>query len=714
MQMMKSLLRLHELRANVAVPGMIFYDEILHKNRVLLSHTDSFCLHQLAVADMLLKDGNTEEAIDMATRLVPIAEQFNNQMVYQGSLVNYVYKFIGLCYIRLGEQLNCILNHSSESCILPIKGKGVHQIKSPMQNAIRVFSKIIEQDTTDLESIWLMNIAYMTLGIYPDSVPLRYLIPIHTFDASYKNGQFKDVAPQLGLDLKGLSGSSIVEDFDNDHDLDIFYVSSGNNAQCHYFVNNGDGSFSDQTEKAGLLGEVSGRTCIQADYNNDGYLDIYVVRGAWENQENNFPPSSLLRNNGDGTFTDVTIQAGLLGFNPSYNAVWLDYNNDGDIDLFVSNESPNSGIHHSAQLFRNNGDGTFDEVAKELKIDLKGWTKGALSFDYNNDTWPDLYICRADGFNSLLKNNGKSADGKITFSEVANIAGTTGRRVSFYTLCLDYNNDGWIDLYTSHNSFNYLTDYLPAIGELRGMPSRERSHPIFYKNNGNGTFQDATEEVRLNRVIKNMGINYGDIDNDGFLDIYAGTGALSLSNLLPNLMLHNVKGAYFEDVTTETGTGNLQKGHGVSFGDIDNDGDQDIYEVMGDGWKGDVYQNVLYENPGSKNHWIHLKLVGVQSNRAAIGARVRINIQTSQGDRNIYGMVSSGGSFGASCLRREMGLADASKINVIEIFWPASGIKQIFKNVQMDHFYEIKESVNAIKPLNVKKISFQKNHSLKH
>ena len=167
-----------------------------------------------------------------------------------------------------------------------------------------------------------------------------------------------------------------------------------------------------------------------------------------------------------------------------------------------------------------------------------------------------------------------------------------------------------------------------------------------------------------------MGANFGDLDNDGWLDFYLGTGDPSLSTLIPNRMFRNADGKFFQDVTTSGGFGHIQKGHGISFADFDNDGDQDIYEVMGGAYAGDNYRNVLFLNPGHGNHWITLKLEGIRSNRAAMGARIRVTVQTAQGERSIYKTVSTGGSFGASPLRQEIGLGQAKAIRSVEIFWP--------------------------------------------
>ena len=208
-----------------------------------------------------------------------------------------------------------------------------------------------------------------------------------------------------------------------------------------------------------------------------------------------------------------------------------------------------------------------------------------------------------------------------------------------------------------------------------------------------------------------MGCNYGDLDNDGWLDFYVGTGNPSFAMLIPNRMFRNEKGKLFQDVTTSGGFGHLQKGHGVSFGDIDHDGDQDIYSVIGGAFTGDNYMNVLFENPGNENKWLTLKLVGQASNRSALGSRIKVIVTTQDGSkRMIHRTVSAGGSFGASPFRQEIGLGKVKSINSVEIFWPYSGEKQIYHNLDTNTCYLIKENDKQPQKLSFESFDFQKRN----
>ncbi|MEJ7617853.1 MAG: CRTAC1 family protein, partial [Pyrinomonadaceae bacterium] len=251
---------------------------------------------------------------------------------------------------------------------------------------------------------------------------------------------------------------------------------------------------------------------------------------------------------------------------------------------------------------------------------------------------------------------------------------------------------------------------------LMNLPSRAEL-PRLYRNNGDGTFADVTKRMRLDRVILPMGANYGDLDNDGWLDCYFGTGTPQFEALLPNKMFRNAEGRTFQDVTTSGGFGHLQKGHAVSFGDLDNDGDEDIFEVIGGALPGDAYKSVLFENPGHKGRWLTLELTGVRENRSAIGARVRVRARTKEGARrDIHRAISAGGSFGASPFRLHVGLGDAVAVDEIEIRWPASGkIQLLRRDLSLDRHYRLREGESELGTVELKRFSLSgKNQAEPH
>lgn len=606
-----------------------------------------------------------------------------------------------VCMLRKGEQENCCARHNADSCIFPIKGRGVHSLVEGSRGAVALLEQQLERRPGDLRARWLLNLAYMTLGEYPDKVPPRWVLDPRLFASEHDIGHFPDIAAEVGMDVVGLAGGVVVDDFDNDGFLDVMVSNWGLNKQLRLFHNNGDGTFTERTEEAGLTGLVGGINMIQCDYNNDGFIDVLVIRGAWIGREGHYP-ASLLRNNGDGTFTDVTEEAGLLRLRPSASAVWFDYNGDGWADLYLTAESI-GGDNVACELYRNNGDGTFTECAAEHGLDVVSWVKGVVSADYNNDGRPDLLVTRMDGPPLLFRNDGPagpdtSPKAPWRFTEVAEQAGVIRPMRSFPCFFFDYDNDGWADIFISGYSYQDVGDVL---ADYMGRPHAGQLGRL-YRNNRDGTFTDVSREAGVNRLFKAMGANFGDLDNDGYLDFYLGTGDPDFASLVPNRMFRNNGKGRFQDVTTSGGFGQLQKGHGIAFADLNNDGTQDIYSVVGGAYEGDEYHQQLFANPGHGNRWIKLTLEGVRSNRSALGARIRVVVSGSEGRREIHRTVCSGGSFGASPLRQEIGLGAASKIESLEINWPASGVRQRFTGLSLDRAYHVREDASRPDPIPLK------------
>lgn len=660
------------------------------------------------IARWLLNAGQSREA---AAALEDILRAAEGQADVTPTFVSAVRQLLALSWLRVAIAENCVGEAAAARCSAPMRRSGRPPGVAAARRAIGEYARVLRNapdESTALAARWLLNVAHMTIGEYPLGVPEQWLVPPAAFRSDRDIGTFIDVAPRLGLDDAGRKGGSVLDDFDGDGDLDLFASSAGlftvadgdNPNQLRYFRNEGDGTFSDRTAEAGLTGLVSGLHLTQADYDNDGRLDLLVLRGAWLNAPH---PNSLLRNNGDGTFSDVTGQAGLLIAAPTQAGAWGDFDNDGWIDLYVGNES-SDGSAWPANLFRNNGDGTFTDVAFDAGVAVVGFVKGAVWGDYDNDGRPDLYVTllRRDEPNRLYRNEGPGSDGGWSFRDVAAEAGVEGPPVSFPTWFFDYDNDGWEDLFVSGFSGG-LAD---VVLERLGRPHRGQL-PRLYRNNGDGTFADVTAEARLDRIMVGMGSNFGDIDNDGFPDLYLGTGDPDYRMLIPNLMFRNAGGAFFEDVTASGGFGHLQKGHGVSFGDIDGDGDQDLYHVLGGAFEGDTFPNALYLNPGHGNRWITLRLEGVTSNRRAIGARIRVTAATPAGERDIHVTVGSGGSFGASSLQQEIGLGDATAIRSLQIDWPASGRSDVYRDVEIDRTFRVREGDAALTPVEVARLALE-------
>jgi len=616
-----------------------------------------------------------------------------------------LHKSLAIAYLRLGEQENCLEMHGQKSCIFPIRGSGVHTATRGAQGAVREFSALLKVDPGDDISRWLLNIAYMQLGQYPAQVPRQWLVPESRFASEYDIGEFPDVAPLANMSIAELSGGIIVDDFDDDGLLDVMLSSSGPLDQIHFFHNNGDGTFSDRTRRAGLTGELGGLNIVETDYNNDGHPDVLVLRGGWWGKFGDYP-ISLLRNNGDGTFDDVTEAAGLLSAHPTQTGAWADFDNDGWLDLFVGHESAPDDPHPS-QLFHNNHDGTFIEIGAQNGLSDLGFVKGVAWGDFNNDGRPDLYVSVRGGANHLFRNDGpRDAEhprpDQWKFTDVSDHAHVADPKYSFATWFFDYDNDGWPDIFVAGYSIHSENE----VGAFEVGHPNHAELPRLYHNNRNGTFTDVTAAAHLDRAILTMGTNFGDLDNDGWLDIYFGTGEPAYEALLPNRMFRNREGREFQDVTTSGGFGHLQKGHGIAFADIENNGNEDVLEEIGGAFPGDTYEPVLYRNPGHGNHWITLELEGVQTNRAAFGTRIAVTFRDRNEQRRVYRTVGYGSSFGGNPLRQHIGLGKATSIEKIEIFWPASNTTQIFSNVPVDTAFHVKEGASNLVPVNYRTFAF--------
>lgn len=632
----------------------------------------------------LIYAGQTEKAITLLESLLKELE--NSSAEYQYQFTENILDLLALAWLRLGEQLNCIINHSAESCLFPIQGEGIHTLVEGSEKAIELYEKLLSDwRPGDMETIWLLNIAYMTLGKHPEAVPKEWLIPGELFEDSESFPRFRDAAPAVGLaDYMTLSGGSITEDFNNNGFIDVVASSWGLSDQLRYFENSGDGKFLDRTDEAGLTGITGGLNLIHADFNNSGYKDIFVLRGAWLGQAGHHP-NSLLRNNGDGTFTDVTKSAGLLSFHPTQTAVWADFNNNGWLDLFIGNESTADDPHPS-ELYLNNKDGTFRNVSLQSGVTVNQFVKGAVAGDLNNNGYPDLYLSVLDGDNILLENRGINSQGVPLFMNTADRAGVTEPYTSFPVWLWDFNNNGRLDIFVS----GYYANGADVANEYLGNPT-DAVMPKLYKNNGDGTFTDVTGAAGLNKVMYTMGSNFGDLNNSGYLDFYVGTGDPDMRALMPNRMFLNLDGERFEEVTAAGGFGHLQKGHGVSFADLNNNGHQDIFTVIGGAFEGDGYLNALFENPGNDHNWIILKFDGEMSNRSGLDNRVKVVLENDGSNRTIHRTVTTGGSFGSSAIQLEIGLGTATQIDKLEIFWPASETRQTFTGLEINQAYIISE-----------------------
>ncbi len=631
----------------------------------------------------LMNAGRNDEAIAVLNKIYEKILKLNFETKDQ-----IIFRILGLravTFFRIAELENCRMNHNSASCILPFQPAGFHKVRNGSEKTIEDILTILKLKK-DPNFIYLLNLAYMTLGDYPEKVPKEYLIPLTIDEEETKVGRFENISSSIGVDDYKLSGGVIIEDFDNDGDMDIIGSSWNLRDDMVYYTNEGDGSFSERHIEAGLKGITGGLNMIQGDYNNDGYVDVFVLRGAWLPIGKN--PNSLLRNNGDGTFSDVTIQSGLLSMYPTQTATWADFNNDGHLDLFIGNESFTLQEPNPCELYINLGNHTFKNIAKTVDANIVGYIKGVATADIDNDGDQDLFLSNLNNQNILLRNDKTESEYGFSFTDISENAGVQFPLQSFPTWFFDYDNDGREDLFVASYPVSYYnnlaTEYTK---ELLGYKSESES-PKLYRNLGNNTFKDVSGEVGLDKVCFTMGSNFGDFNNDGFLDIYLGTGEPDLKAVIPNRAFLNNGGKKFQEITSQAGLGHLQKGHAISFSDLDNDGDQDIYAVMGGAFEGDIFFNALFENPGHSNSFLYLTFVGSESNRFAIGAKLEVNLDNGQ---TLYRSVTCGSSFGGNSMSRlEIGIPSGHAVKSLKVSWP-EGSEQLVESISKNSWYTILE-----------------------
>ena len=579
-------------------------------------------------------------------------------------------KGYGLLLLRRAEVENCSCH--TGICIYPLRRP--HMRPENAAQARELFERALAlRPTWNLR--WLAHVAKMAEGKIAQALPFS-----DAGDGGALTPRFREGAREAGVEKVDLGRGVVLGDFDGDGRLDIVEVSSL--FPSAYFRNNGDRTFEDRSAASGVGAVPHGFIVCAGDTTNDGNLDLYISRGAFFGPERNV----LLRNDGHGNFTDGTAAAGVADAGAAgFVAAFADYDNDGHLDLFVANFSsplwrPNAAIdrlypRRSNVLFHNRGDGTFEDVTEKAGLTCTDLHIGATWGDFNDDGYPDLYVTCLYGPNHLYVNQG---DG--TFIDKAKELGVSQPWPSFSAWFFDYDGDGYLDLFvTGHTSPEIVSRYLMG-GKLPPLSDTMR----LYRNNGHGGFEDVTEKAGLRMACATMGANWGDTNNTGWPDFYLGTGGPGLDRLEPNLMFVNRGDGTFWNATYATGTGYLQKGHGVAFGDLDGNGYQDFYAALGGAWPVDTWANALHWNETGRDypdrHFVKVVLRGHKSNSHGVGARVIV----TAGGRRILREIGGGNGFGVNPFLAHIGLDTADSIDNLEVIWPGRKHRQSFYRVPVD------------------------------
>ena len=404
----------------------------------------------------------------------------------------------------------------------------------------------------------------------------------------------------------------------------------------------------------------------------------------------------------------MTAAAGLDVPIASHSAAWADFDNDGHLDLFVCGEYANASsdnlfnstsvmvadTRNLCRLYRNKGDGTFVNVAEQAGVRNYRFAKAAVCIDYDGDRLPDIYVSNCGQENRLFHNRGN-----WTFEDLAAKLDVTDPRVSFTCGVLDFDNDGRPDIFVS--------DYTGGLNvwatSVMNLPSKVVSHPRLFKNMGVSGFKDVSREVGLDKVTLAMGMGVGDIDNDGFLDLYLGTGLPGYSALMPNILYKNCAGQRFEDITESSGTGHLQKGHGSSFADWDCDGDLDLFVEVGGAVPGDKAYNLFFSEPRSRPALAQSQARGNSDQPRRVGGDDPARREASRCQRLAQSIVRSAtaSSYGGSTLVETIGLDNATSIATLTVSWPVSRTTQTFHNLTPDTAVEVTEGSDVFQVLNL-------------
>ena len=503
---------------------------------------------------------------------------------------------------------------------------------------------------------WNLSLAYRAAhGAYPGDLPEKYRIQFALVTEA-SPVRYTDVGPLYGVDKLDRGRGSAWGDYDLDGDLDLF--TTGIHTTHALYRNEAGDGFTDVARDIGLEDHRGGWGASCADYDNDGDLDLYVSRDAWEGGT----PNSLYQNQAGAGFVEVSRQAGVEDPDASFTHTWGDYDNDGFLDLYVAEGVTGDGTPN--KLFYNQGDGTFEDRAAEAGVDHTGKTLGVAFGDYDNDGDLDLYVSNVGGPNALYRNE---ADG--AFTDITGPAGVSQPDAgSYVTFFFDYDADGDLDLFVS--AFAYYNSFVES--QVIGYASGPNA-PHLYRNDGDDHFIDVAAGTCLSRSVGSMGAGFGDIDYDGFIDLYLSNGGPNFPRLEPNILYRNKAGEGFADITQSAGVGHIGKGHGVSMADYDADGDLDLYAGVGGHYPGDLWHNSLYRNEGHENHYLIVEVEGTATNRSAIGAHVRVRA----GDYVQIAEISSGNGFGCTnSLPMEIGLGKRTRVDTVEVRWPSGKIER--------------------------------------
>ncbi len=514
-----------------------------------------------------------------------------------------------------------------------------------------------------------MWMASRSLGGYPDSVPVKHRMEAKTGYAR-TSIQFEEIAAKIGLDKTSGGRGSAIFDYNNDGLMDIVLAAAYGG--CSLYRNNGDGTFTDVSVGCGLDQCINAFSVTAGDYDNDGFVDLYVTRLGFYSGD-----GTLYHNNGDGTFTDVTAQAGVQHWGPTFTSAWVDYDCDGYLDLFITNNiSGIFGPRVPNRLFHNNGNGTFTEVTETAGLHTVFPTIGSAWGDYDNDGYPDLFASSGLGRPQLFHNN---HDG--TFTDVGKKAGFTDFVVGSVSFWCDYDNDGWLDLvqYSWSDHEDVVTTMKTGHGPADGSATR------VYHNNRDGTFTMVSRELGIDGCWGTMSGSFGDVNNDGYIDFILGNGSPRMDRSEPLVVLES-DGKRYNNVTFSAGLPFSGKSHGANCADLFGDGRLTIVVASGGAYPGELLTTSVFRPKERMGNYLNVRVTGTKSNRDGIGARITLFTDATQQMREVGG----GTNFGCLPPEQHFGLGKLTEVDALEIRWPG-GARQRVENPPVNSTIRVTE-----------------------
>lgn len=537
---------------------------------------------------------------------------------------------------------------------------------------------------TEIRYRWMLRTLTLHAGQAESKIPKEFRLKIPAGDRA--TFQLCDVTKVSGAGRLALGRGASWGDFDNDGREDILV--GAERAPFCLFRNRSDGTFEDVAERMGLHDPV-GVGCYASqfiDYDNDGFQDVFMTSNGWGGGGRLF----LFRNEGGERFTDVTSSAGLGAPINAFGASWADYDNDGRVDLAVATGIIDPEGGDRIRLFHNEGNGKFREVGQLAGLTQRARWISLCWGDYDGDGRQDLLAASFDAGPFLFRNLG---DGR--FEDVSVRAGIRTETHAYSPEFFDYDNDGNLDLFVSTYPTGDLKVQDMIEAKLSASPPSRPQRQLLFRNNGNGTFRNISEEAGITGWYGGMSSQVGDLDNDGFDEIIIGTGNPALDWCEPKPLFHNNGEGQFSDIAQSAGLIHFGMLHGTALADYDNSGNLSLFGSFGGFYWGTRESAKLYQNLGSGNSCLEVRLIGTRSNRDAIGAK----ISAFAGKRRIHKWVNGGNGFGvANSKIVHLGLGREQKVDSLEVFWP-SGVRQLFRNVLTGQRIEIVEGEESFRSL---------------